>query len=356
MRRLTPLLVAVGLVATACSASRGSALPRIDTTAPTTSTTAPPATAPFTGLELFNPDVATRPAVMIKIGDDPKARPQAGLDKADVVYEERVEGNTVRFLAVFQSQDAKSVGPIRSVRSTDAGVVGAIGGVFVYSGGIPPFDSLARGLGATVISEEAQADAFHLRPDRQRPYKTYGNTAELRALASRATRPPALFTFLGAGEHFVAASAAPASRATVAFGPGTVTRWEWDAPTSKWKRFINGVPHKADTGAQLAVTNVIFVTVPYRATPYTDQSGSGVDEAVTAGSGDALLLTGAQQMPLRWSKPTNKAVAVFTDPAGRTVRLPPGQTWVALVPQGTRVDVVNPTAVTPTSTTKLPGQ
>ena len=81
---------------------------------------------------------------MIKVGDDPKARPQAGLDKADVVYEERVEGNVVRFLAVFQSQDAKSVGPIRSVRSTDVGVVGAIGGVFVYSGGIPPFNALVR--------------------------------------------------------------------------------------------------------------------------------------------------------------------------------------------------------------------
>jgi hypothetical protein len=354
MKRLAAPLAALALLATACAQTKGGALPRIDTTAPSTTTTAPPAVGPLTGLSLFNPAVATRPAVMIKIGDDPKARPQSGLDKADVIYEERVEGNTVRFLAVFQSEDAKSVGPIRSVRSTDAGVVGAIGGVFVYSGGIPVFDGLARRQGVTVISEERQPDAFHLRPDRQRPYKTYASSAELRALAPSATKPPALFPFLAPSEAFVPpAAATPASRATVSFGPGTVARWDWDASAAKWKRSINGLAQRTDSGVQLGFTNVILQTVPYRGTPYRDQSGSGVDEAVTIGAGDAVLLTRGQRIPLRWSKTGDKAVTVFTDTAGRTLRLPAGQTWIALVPTGTAIDVVNPTAVTSSTASKL---
>ncbi|MBA3654300.1 MAG: DUF3048 domain-containing protein [Actinobacteria bacterium] len=345
MRGLVAVVAALGLAATACSSPKGGALPRVvDTSAPKTSTTAPAAVAPLTGLAVFNPDVAARPAVMVKIGDDPKARPQAGLDKADVIYEERVEGNTVRFLAVFQSQDAKSVGPIRSVRSTDVGVVGAIGGVFVYSGGIPSFDALARRQGVTVISEEAQSDAFNLRPDRQRPYKTYGNTAQLRSLATGATRPPALFNFLAPGEAFTAVSAAPASRATVTFGPGTVVRWDWDAAAGKWKRSINGVAHKTDAGAQLAFTNVILQTVPYRSTPFKDQSGAGVDEAVTTGTGDAVLLTAGQRVPLRWSKQSDRTATSFTDPTGRTARVPSGQTWVVLVPKGSAVDIANSAA------------
>ena len=352
-RALAGGLALLALLGAACGQSKGGALPRINTTAPNTSTTAAAAVAPFTGLAIFNPELAARPAVMIKVGDDPKARPQAGLDKADVVYEERVEGNTVRFLTVFQSQDAKSVGPIRSVRSTDAGVVGAIGGVFVYSGGIPPFDSLARKQGAMVISEEVQPDAFHLRADRSRPYKTYANTAEMRALASKATRPPALFTFLSPSEPFTAAFATPASKATVTFGPGTVARWDWDAASTKWKRFINGQPQRNDGGAQFAFTNVILQTVPYRATPYRDQSGAGVDEAVTTGSGDAILLTGGQQVPLRWTKQNERAVTAFTDATGRTMRLPPGQTWVVLVPKGSAVDVVNPTVVAAGGGTKI---
>jgi hypothetical protein len=350
MRRLAVVVGTLALVAAACSSS-GSALPRVDfeTSAPSTTTTAPPALAPLTGLSIFNPDLARRPAVMIKVGDDSKARPQAGLDKADVVYEERVEGNVVRFLAVFQSQDAKSVGPIRSVRSTDAGVVSAIGGVFAYSGGIPPFNALVRKPGLTVITEDDHKDAFNLRSDRQRPYKTYAGTAELRSLAAAATAPAALFTFLGSSEALTAPGALPASQATAAFGPNTVTRWDWSATDSKWKRSINGVAQKTDGGVQLAFTNVILQTVPYRGTPYRDQSGSPVDEAVTTGSGEAILLSGGQRVSLRWSKPSEKAVTTFTDTAGKSIRLPAGQTWVALLPVGASVSVVNPAAVATTA-------
>jgi hypothetical protein len=330
----------------------------VATTAPTTSTTAAEATAPLTGLPIFNRDIASRPAVMIKVGDDPKARPQSGLDKADVVYEERVEGNTVRFLTVFQSRDATSVGPIRSVRSTDAGVVSAIGGVFVYSGGIPPFESLVRKVsGLTIVTEGDHGDAFHLRADKQRPYKTYASTAELRAVApSSAAPPPALFPFLSEGQPLVAPGGTAATQATVTFGPGTVARWDWDPAAGRWKRSINGAPQRVEGGGQLAFTNVIIQRVGYRGTPYRDQANAAVDEAITSGSGEATLLTGGQSFPLRWSKSGDKSLTVFTDASGRTLRVPPGQTWIALVPTDAQVAVVNPSPVGATGTTRLGSQ
>jgi hypothetical protein len=78
-----------------------------------------------------------------------------------------------------------------------------------------------------------------------------------------------------------------------------------------------------------------------------------VDEAVTSGAGDAVLLTGGQVLKMRWTKASDRAVAVFTDLTGRTVRLPPGQTWISLVPTGTAVDVFNPSAVTTTSPPRI---
>jgi hypothetical protein len=295
----------VALLGAACGGG-GHALPAVGpapSVVSTTSTTAPPAVAELTGEDLFNPDIATRPVVMVKVGDDPKARPQAGIDKADVVYEERVEGNTVRFLAVFQSHDATSVGPVRSVRSTDPSVVAPYGGVFVFSGGIPPFESLITKVpGLSVVGEDAMPNAFHLRSDRQRPYKTYGNTAEFRALAPRGAGPPRPpFEFLGKNEPLAAVGGQPASQATVSFGVGTVARWDWDASSAAWKRSINGTPQKVDGGGQFAFTNVILEMVPYRGTPYVDTARSPVDEAVTIGSGTATLLTRGQQIALTWS-------------------------------------------------------
>src|SRR5204863_325092 len=77
-----------------------------------------------------------RPAVVVKIDNNAAARPQAGLDAADVVYEEVTEGIT-RFVVVFQSTDADPIGPVRSVRPADPLIVAPLGGLLVFSGGAP---------------------------------------------------------------------------------------------------------------------------------------------------------------------------------------------------------------------------
>lgn len=351
---LSAALVAVALVGAACSSggkkstsAGGGSSSRKETT-----TTAPPV-APFTGLPLSDTSIATRAPVMIKVADDPHARPQSGLEKADVIYEERVEGNLVRFLTVFQSQDASSVGPVRSVRSSDASIVAAIGGVFVFSGGIPAFKDLARAQGVVVLTEDDNGSSFHLRPDRDRPYKTYASTSEMRSLGKSSAVPHPLFSFLSSGQPFAAAGATPTSSATVSFGAGTMVRWDWSAASGKWLRFINGQPHRTDTAGQLSYTNVILQTVPYRATPYRDRANSGVDEAVTVGSGDAVLLTtGGQRVALKWSKADNKTPTAYTDASGAPIKLPPGQTWIALVPaSGGSVSFQTPAATGGSTTT-----
>ena len=291
---------------------------------------------------------------MIKVADDPHARPQSGLEKADVIYEERVEGNLVRFLTVFQSQDASSIGPVRSVRSSDAAIVAAIGGVFVFSGGIPAFKDLARAQGVTVLTEDDNGSSFHLRPDRDRPYKTYASSSEMRALGKSSATPRPLFSFLAPGQPLSAAGAVATTSATVSFGAGTTVRWDWSASAGKWLRFINGQPHRTDTAGQLALSNVILQTVAYRATPYRDRANSGVDEAVTVGTGEAVLLTaGGQRVPLHWSKTDNKAVTSFTDASGAPLKLPPGQTWIALVPSGGGSITFQTPAATGGSTTTI---
>ena len=105
---------------------------------PTTTTTVPKpggVIAPLTGLRDLTSGAAHRPALTIKVENTNLANPQIGLQQADVIYEEVVEGGITRLLAIFQSQVPEVVGPVRSVRKTDRGVVTPIGGIFVYSGG-----------------------------------------------------------------------------------------------------------------------------------------------------------------------------------------------------------------------------
>ena len=53
----------------------------------------------------------------VKVENTEAARPQTGIDQADVVYEEVVEGDITRFVAMFNSTVPAVIGPVRSVRT-----------------------------------------------------------------------------------------------------------------------------------------------------------------------------------------------------------------------------------------------
>ena len=104
------------------------------------------ALCPLTGTPAPGGVVPDRPALAIKIdnyslGPAPaEARPQSGLDYADIIFEEQVEGSITRYAAVFQCREAPgTVGPVRSARWTDIQMLSQLGHpIFVHVGGITP--------------------------------------------------------------------------------------------------------------------------------------------------------------------------------------------------------------------------
>lgn len=339
MRRpLLALLVTAGLLATSACSSDGEPAAggeEPSTTAKPTTTTEPPkVAAPLTGA-LVAPASVDHAAVSVKVDNTEAGRPQAGLEKADVVYEERVEGGVSRMIAVFHSQDADLVGPIRSVRTSDGPIVAPLGGVFAFSDGTPAVVKSLRSVPVKAVYEMQGAGPFTYPPGRNRPLKTFAKTSRLREEASKQTPPPALFGFRGPGEAL--AGATPAAKANFAFGQRSSVVFDFDAASGRWLRTSNGKVHTLNDGSRLGFTNVIIQTVAYRSVGYRDSSGTMVDEAVSVGSGEAVLLSGGAQLKMRWSKASPTAVTQFTDAAGAPVKLAPGTTWVGLVPTGTAV-------------------
>ncbi len=131
-----------GLLLSACSSSaptthQASAVVKPTTT--TTTSTVPAPACPLTGVPAPGGSVPQRPAMAVKIDNYPAGRPQSGLDKADVIFEEPVEGGITRFAAVFQCQDAALIGPVRSARNIDIGILGQLGNpLLAHVGGINP--------------------------------------------------------------------------------------------------------------------------------------------------------------------------------------------------------------------------
>src|SRR5579864_967344 len=128
-----------GLILSACSSSDPPHKAAVKVKPTTTTTAAPKPTCPLNGLPAPNATVPQRPAMAVKIDNYPNGRPQAGLDKADIVFEEPVEGGITRYAAVFQCQDAALIGPARSARNIDIGILGQLGSpLLAHVGGINP--------------------------------------------------------------------------------------------------------------------------------------------------------------------------------------------------------------------------
>ncbi|MDQ1444768.1 MAG: hypothetical protein QOI20_1232, partial [Acidimicrobiaceae bacterium] len=281
-----------------------------------------------TGLPIGDRDNLDRPALVVKIDNAPEARPQAGVDKADVVYEEVVEGGVVRFMAVFQSRDAGLVGPVRSVRPVDPDIVTPLKGLFAYSGGAPQFERLIKKAPVRLVGVDQLQDAYDRRRDRKAPHNTYSSTKALYKGAKKGDdQPPALFTY-------GTPTGLPVKHATVAMGALTKADWDWDPGLSLWKRTTNGIPHVMEDGPQLAFANVVVQYVRYSNTTSRDPAGFPVPTADVVGTGDALILAGGTLVRGKWDKGAVSAVTKYTDATGVPVLLKPGPTWVMLAPVG----------------------
>jgi hypothetical protein len=312
------------------------------TTSSTESTTPPPTVAananPLTGLPI-DPALPARAALIVKIDNAPKARPQAGINEADVVVEEGVEGGVTRFATLFHSHDAASVGPVRSARSTDLLYAQQLGRpLFSYSGANAVFADLVRKAPLVDVGVGRLPGIYHRQPGRAAPYNLFSDTRAMFAAATKDnwTPPPALFNYRAAGEAPPEASSEPARRVQAVWKLNITTTvvYAWDEASKTFRRTTDGAPHLDAAGQQVAPENVVFQVVGYKNTGLVDRSGAAVPEAELIGEGEAWVLTAGRLVKGRWSRPGEGQTTTYSLPSGEPIKLTPGRTWVELVPLG----------------------
>jgi hypothetical protein len=333
------VLSAVG-VATTRASSEGAAETTTTTTAPTTTTTAapttttapPPPVAPLTGLGGDFQGRLDRPALFVKIDNVPEARPQAGLNQADIVFEEGVEGNVSRLAAVFHSSDAEGVGPVRSVRTTDLELLPLFGRlVFASSGGNGGVVPQLHAADAVDVGHNVSADGFYRADGRPAPHNLFTSTLSLYGKAPEPPAPPRpLFTYRAPGEG-LPGGALPVGGVALRFGGAEISRFTWDPARGAWPRTQQGSPHVDAAGAQVAPTNVVVLEVPY---DRSGQLGRSVPHGIVTGTGGAVVLTEGQAVRGTWSRPTLADPLQLVADNGTPIKLTPGQTFVELPEPG----------------------
>ncbi|MGH9065002.1 MAG: DUF3048 domain-containing protein [Acidimicrobiales bacterium] len=295
-------------------------------TPPTTA----PARCPLTGTPAPGGVAPNRPAVAVKVDDYPSARPQYGLDAADIVFEEPVEGGITRFVAVFQCHQAARIEPVRSARLVDALLLPQLGRpVFGFAGGIGPSVAAVDGSGARVAGVDQAPGAYRKDPARFAPHELETSTAALLAAAGHPSGPPPpLFTYAARPRP---GAATPSLH--LHFSDYSDVWWRWDAHLSRYRRFYGDVPALLGDGHQIAAANVVVEQVQLTPSPYVEDA-TGVHEwdVGVVGSGPAEVARDGTVVTGRWERPSAAAPTRLVDSAGQAISLAPGPTWVELLP------------------------
>ncbi len=292
------------------------------------------ALCPLTGARPTHGKVPDRPAVAVKIGNEPYgARPQSGLNEADIVYDTPAEGFIQRYMAVYQCSQASSIGPTRSVRWVDWQILSAFTGrpILAYAGGIIPDTSVVQGLpylrSADLLG--AQYSAGIRITSRVPPDNLYTSTEALLKLFPGAGPPKPVFRYSSSFSPL----AKPVSTLAINFSPGTDAGWTWSPAKKLFLHSYSGSPDiDALTGQQVSTTNIFVQVVKFHYGPYQESpGGTGDVESQVIGSGKGWILRGGREVPVTWHRPTASSMTTFTDAAGHAVALAPGRTWVEIV-------------------------
>ena len=347
--RLVALFAAVALVAGACAGGEEQAAQkkRRRPQPSTTTTTIPVPIAPFTGLPDPDGVANSRSSVAVKIENSPDARPQSGIDVADIVYEEVVEGGITRFWAIFNSRAPDNIGPVRSVRAMDPAIITPFGGVAAYSGGTSPNVAAVRATGLVWVDENNAGDAFFRERSRSAPHNLFARSEALFARGGQPAPPKPPFTFFEEDDD-AAFVGEPIASFHVNFDQGYDVTYVWDATRAGWLRYDGTSGPFYGVGSTPVANHVMPNNVVVQFVPYPRGA-----EGLLYGSGDAWVFSNGQLIRGRWNRAYPGAHTTFVDGAGVPITIMPGRTWVELLPVGRTVDVVAGAPPTTTTSTTL---
>ena len=285
--------------------------------------------SPLTGM----PASSGAPVLAVKVDNSPAGRPWTGVEDADVVYVEPVEGGTTRLLAVFSSRLPASVGPVRSARESDVTVLGAYGRpALAFSGSAPELAGTLAGAPLVAVTPATAAVGV---PPRPRPARA--------GEPLRRPRPPCSPRPGAASPHPVTSASGSARppaggevvrHREVAFG-SAIVGLTWDAVRGRWVVEPGGdqvVP--TGGGDPVGAATVLVQKVTTRPSAIRDAAGAVSPYAVTTGEGEAEVLRDGRAFPARWSRPTPTDPTRVLDAGGAPVPFASGPLWVLLTPEG----------------------
>ena len=273
--------------------------------------------------------------ISIMVENSEGARPQTGLDKANIVYEVLAEGGITRFLAIYYDKDAEIIGPVRSARPYFVGKALEHQAIYVHVGGSEEAYNFIKTEKIDDINEFVDFQPFWRTTDRKPPHNLFTSTVRLRKEANKLGYIEMIKKedYQFETDRNEKLSGEQASTIVIPYNGNYTISYKYQPTTMKYLRFLNNEPHiDAKTRVQLSVDNVI---VQFAKTQIIDEEGRLAIDFI--GEGKGLVFFKGSSEEIIWVKEDLRARTVFLDKARNQLALTPGNVWIQVVPLNIKV-------------------
>jgi hypothetical protein len=271
------------------------------------------------------------PVLVVKIDDTTDAHPQIGLEDADIIYIEQVEGGLTRLAAIFSSKIPQRIGPVRSARISDVELLAQYGHVGLSYSGVqkkmrPVIDS------ANLVDLGAQnhsSTIYTNDPTRTPPYAMVLRADLLMQFVR--DKQLSLDDSKNIGWKFGDAPSGGVPIASVHLSwPANSYDAHWSSSDGRWLLDHSHLPDVAASGVRLGPATLIIQKVSITDSIYRDKVGGVTPFSETVGAGTGYILRDGKYFTARWSRPDALSGTTWQTLDGREITFPKGQIWVAL--------------------------
>jgi hypothetical protein len=280
-------------------------------------------------------DLKLRP-IAVMIDNEINARPQSGLNSADIVYEMPVEGNITRYMAIYHHTYTDKIGPVRSARPYFIDKALEYNAVYVHCGGSNQALRDLVTLKVDTLNDLKGSPCFWRGKDRKMPHNLYTNTKLMREVIEAGKinnkTAPEYFKF---NNEFLDLEGKKTNGISFVYSKNYIVGYEYDEKNKLYYRTINGTRLKdKDSGADISTTNVIVERTTARVL-----DDAGRLDVQNLGKNRGYYLSGGKLVEIEWSKADRRARTIYKDLKGNEITLNKGVTWIQVVTESTRIDI-----------------
>lgn len=280
--------------------------------------------------------------IAVMIDNHNGAWPQAGLQKAYMIYEIIVEGGETRLMALFKGADVDKIGPVRSARHYFIDYAMENDAIYVHFGQSPQAQSDIKKFSIDDINGIAEDGVtFWRTKDKSSPHNAVTSTEKLLASAKNKkykTTSSEESILKYTTDEVDLEEGQEATTITIPHSDLQTVKYVYDAENKVYSRYARGKKQTDWDSKETITTKNIIITFCDNYT-LSDSENKGRQGLKNIGTFDGYYITNGKAIKIKCTKSARDEKTVYKDLNGNDIQVNDGNTFVNICSTGANVKI-----------------